>query len=214
MNVVLIGASGNAGSRILRELQSRGHDVTAVVRNPHKLPPEVKSQRDDVSNGSRIQEILSGADALVSAYNPPPDQPDQLVQVTARLIDAVRKAGISRFVMVGGAASLEIAPGMTALASGYLPKEWIPEATAHQKALESLKASDINWTYLSPSAFFEAGERTGKFRLGTKSLILDEKVTSPIPFGNSRVSFEDYAVALVDELERPAYLRAQFTVGY
>ena len=214
MNIILIGASGNAGSRILRELQSRGHDVTAVVRNPQKLPPEVKRQRDDVSNGSRIQEILSGADALVSAYNPPADNPEQLAQVTAHLIQAVRKARVSRFVMVGGAASLEIAPGMTALASGYLPKEWVPEATAHQKALESLQASDINWTYLSPPAFFEAGERTGKFRLGTKSLIVDEKVTSPIPFGNSRVSFEDYAVALVDELERPAYLRAQFTVGY
>ena len=80
MNVVLIGASGNAGSRILRELQNRGHDVTAVVRNPRKLPPEVKSQRDDVSNGSRIQKILSGADALVSAYNPPADNPEQLVQ--------------------------------------------------------------------------------------------------------------------------------------
>ncbi len=214
MNVVLIGASGNAGSRILRELQSRGHDVTAVVRNPQKLPTEVKRQRDDVSNGSRIQEILSGTDVLVSAYNPPSDNPDQLVQVTAHLIQAVRKTRVSRFVMVGGAASLEIAPGVTALASGYLPKEWVPEATAHQKALEALQASDINWTYLSPSAFFEAGERTGKFRLGTKSLIIDEKVTSPIPFGNSRISFEDYAVALVDELERPAHLRAQLTVGY
>ena len=214
MNVVLIGASGNAGSRILRELEIRGHDVTAVVRNPQKLPANVKRQRDDVSNSSRIQEILSGADALVSAYNPPPDKPDQLVEVTARLIEAARKTGVSRFVMVGGAASLEIAPGMTALASGYLPKEWIPEATAHQEALELLQASDINWTYLSPSAFFEAGERTGQFRLGTKSLIVNEKVTTPVPFGNSRISFEDYAVALVDELERPAYLRAQFTVGY
>jgi putative NADH-flavin reductase len=214
MNVVLIGASGNAGSRILSELQSRGHEVTAVARNPQKLPAEVKRQRDDVSNGSRIQEIISGTDVLVSAYNPPSDHPDQLVQVTAHLIQAVRNTGVSRFVMVGGAASLEIAPGMTALASGYLPKEWVPEATAHQKALEALQASDINWTYLSPSAFFEAGERTGKFRLGTKSLIIDEKVTSPVPFGNSRISFEDYAVALVDELEHPGHFRAQFTVGY
>ena len=214
MNVVLIGASGKAGSRILCELESRGHDVTAVVRNPQRLPADVKRQRDDVSNGSRIEKILSGADALVSAYNAPPDKPDQLVEVTARLIEAVRKAGVSRFIMVGGAASLEIAPGMTALASGYLPKEWIPEATAHQKALESLQASDVNWTYLSPSAFFEAGERTGKFRLGTKNLIVNEKATASIPFGNSRISLEDYAVALVDELERPAYLRAQFTVGY
>ena len=214
MNVILIGASGNAGSRILRELQSRGHDVTAVVRNPERLPAEVKRQRDDLSNTDRIRKIISGSEAVVSAYNPPDNDPDQLPAVTGRLIDAVSSDGNPRFIMVGGAASLEIAPGMTALASGYLPKEWVPEATAHQKALELLKASDIAWTYLSPSAYFEAGERTGKFRLGTKSLIVDEKVSSQIPFGNSRISFEDYAVALVDEIERPAYLRAQFTVGY
>ena len=214
MKVVLIGATGNAGSRILRELQSRGHDVTAVVRSPEKLPAGVKKQRHDLSTDGKIQEIISGADALVSAYNPPDNDPDQLIQVTGGLIDAVRKTGVPRFIMVGGAACLEIAPGMTALASGYLPKEWVAEATSHWKSLELLKSSDINWTYLSPSAFFEAGERTGKFRLGTTSLIVDETVKSPIPFGNSRISFEDYAIALVDELERPAHLRAHFTVGY
>jgi uncharacterized protein len=214
MKVVLIGASGKAGSRILRELKSRSHDVTAVVRNPEKLPAGVKKQRDDLSTNGSIREIISDADVLVSAYSAPPKDPDQLISVTARLIEAVGKAGIPRFLMVGGAACLEIAPGMTALASGYLPKEWVPEATAHWKSLALLKASNINWTYLSPSAFFEAGERTGKFRLGATSLIVDETVKSPIPFGNSRISFEDYAIALVDELERPAHVRAHFTVGY
>jgi uncharacterized protein len=214
VKVILIGASGKAGSRILHELQSRGHDVTAVVRNVEKLPVGVKKQPDDLSTNGTIRETISGADALVSAYSAPPNDPDQLISVTARLVDAVGKAGIPRFLMVGGAACLEIAPGMTALASGYLPKEWVPEATAHWKSLELLKASKINWTYLSPSAFFEAGECTGKFRLGTTSLIVDETVKSPIPFGNSRISFEDYAIALVDELERPAHVRAHFTVGY
>jgi len=214
MKVVLIGASGNAGSRILRELQSRGHDVTAVVRNPGKLPANLNKKSDDLSANGRIREIVSGTDALVSAYNPPDNDPDQLIQVTARLIEAVRKANVPRFIMVGGAACLEIAPGMTALASGYLPKEWVAEATSHWKSLELLEGSDINWTYLSPSAFFEAGERTGKFRLGTTSLIVDETVKSPIPFGNSRISFEDYAIALVDELEQPTHVRAHFTVGY
>src|SRR5919109_683769 len=116
MTVVLIGASGNAGSRILRELQSRGHDVTAVVRNTEKLPANVKKQRDDLSTSGHIREIISGADALVSAYNPPDNDPDQLIRVTGRLIEAVKKAEVARFVMVGGAACLEIAPGMTALA--------------------------------------------------------------------------------------------------
>lgn len=214
MNVILIGASGKAGSRILHELQSRSHLVTAVVRNPGRLPAGTDHHRDDLSDVHRIREIIAGAEAVVSAYNPPADEPDQLINVTARLIEAIGAAGSPRFIMVGGAASLEIAPGLTALASGRLPKEWIPEATAHAKALELLRKSEIEWTYLSPSAFFEAGERTGKFRLGTVSLIIDETVSSPIPFGNSRISFEDYAVALVDELERPAHLRAQFTVGY
>lgn len=207
MNVVLYGASGNAGSRILKELQSRGHDVTAAVRNPAKLPSDVKSVRDDLSSADRIAEIIAGADAVVSAYMPPPEGTDELVGVTQRQIEAVRKAGNPRLIVVGGAASLEVAPGVTLLASGHLPKEWVPIAASHARALEQLRASDINWTYFSPAAFFQPGERTGKFRLGKDALVTDEN-------GQSRISFEDYAVALVDELEDPAHVRARFTIGY
>lgn len=207
MKVVLYGATGNAGSRILKELENRGHDVTAVVRNPEKLPAGVKSKRDDLSNVDRIAEILKGADALVSAYMPPPDDTDQLVEVTRRMIEAVRKAGSPRLIVVGGAASLEVAPGVTVLSSGHLPKEWVPIATSHAKALELLRSSEVNWTYFSPAGFFEPGLRTGKFRLGKDQLLTDEK-------GESRISYEDYAIALVDELERPANLRSRFTIGY
>jgi len=207
MRVVLYGASGNAGSRILHELQSRGHDVTAAVRNPEKLPAGTKSVRDDLSNTDRIAEIITGSDAVVSAYMPPPDDTDQLVAVTGRLIDAVRKAGNPRLIVVGGAASLEVAPGVTLLSSGHLPAPWIPIATSHAKALDLLKSSDISWTYFSPAGFFEPGQRTGKFRLGKDRLIADNK-------GDSRISFEDYAIALVDELEHPANIRQRFTIGY
>lgn len=207
MNVVLYGASGNAGTRILKELQSRGHDVTAVVRNPAKLPSDVKSVRDDLSSADRIAEIITGADAVVSAYMPPPENTDELVAVTQRLIEAVRKEGNPRLIVVGGAASLEVAPGVSLLASGHLPEEWVPIATSHAKALDLLKSSDIQWTYFSPAGFFEPGERTGKFRLGKDALIADAS-------GKSRISFEDYAVALVDELEHPAHVRARFTIGY
>jgi uncharacterized protein len=207
MNVVLIGASGNSGSRILKELESRGHDVTAVVRNPEKLAAGVKSRRDDLSDVDRLAEILRGSDAVVSAYAPPQSNTDEVVAVTGRLAEAVGKAGGPRLIVVGGAASLEVAPGVTLLASGHLPEPWVAIATSHAKVLELLKTTDIDWTYFSPAAFFEAGERTGKFRLGTDSLIADEK-------GQSRISFEDYAVALVDELERPAHVRGRFTVGY
>ena len=207
MKIVLYGATGNAGSRILRELQSRGHDVTAAVRHPEKLAPDAKSVRDDLSSVEQIAKSIEGADAVVSAYGPPHDDTDQLVGVTERLIAAVRTAGVKRLIVVGGAGLLEVAPGTTLLASGHLPQAWVPIATSHARALERLKASDINWTYFSPAAFFEAGERTGKFRLGTNNLVADEK-------GNSRISFEDYAIALADELEHPAHERAQMSIGY
>jgi len=207
MKVVLYGASGNAGSRILNELQSRGHEVTAAVRNPEKLPAGTKSVRDDLSSVNRIAEIITGSDAIVSAYMPPPDDTDQLVTVTGRLIDAARKAGNPRLIVVGGAASLEISPGVTVLSSGHLPAPWLPIATSHAKALDLLKTSDIPWTYFSPAGFFEPGQRTGKFRLGKDRLIADDK-------GDSRISFEDYAIALVDELEHPANIRQRFTIGY
>lgn len=207
MKVVLYGASGNAGSRILDELQSRGHQVTAAVRNPDKLPAGTKSVRDDLSNVDRIAEIIAGSDAVVSAYMPPPDDTDQLVPVTGRLVDAVRKAGNPRLIVVGGAASLEVAPGVTLLSSGHLPAPWVPIATSHAKTLDLLKSTDIPWTYFSPAGFFEPGQRTGKFRLGKDQLITDAR-------GESRISFEDYAVALVDELDHPAHIRQRFTIGY
>ena len=151
---------------------------------------------------------------MISAYAPPQNDPDQLIAVTARQIEAVRRAGRPRLIVVGGAASLEIAPGVTALASGRLPQDWVPMATSHGKALALLRASGINWTYFSPAAFFEPGDRTGKFRLGKDSLIINGNGSSPVPFENSRISFEDYAVALVDEIERSAHMRTRFTIGY
>jgi len=207
MKIVLYGASGNAGTRILHEHESRGHDVTAAVRHPEKLPANTKSVRDDLANVDQIARTIAGADVVVSAYAPPQTDTDQLVGVTERQIAAVRKAGAPRLLVVGGAGSLEVAAGVTLLASGHLPEAWVPIATSHAKALDKLKASDINWTYFSPAAFFEAGERTGKFRLGKTNLIADDK-------GNSRISFEDYAIALADELEKPAHERSQMSIGY
>ena len=207
MNVVLFGATGNAGSRILQELISRGHQVTAVARNISKLPPNVKAKQDDLSNVDTIASIIHGADAVISAYAPPQDNTDALLGVTEREIAAAKKAGNVRLIVVGGAASLEVAPGVTLLASGHLPAQWVSIATSHEKALLMFQASDINWTYFSPAAFFEPGQRTGKFRLGTNTLIADSK-------GDSRISLEDYAIALVDELEKPTHQRARFTIGY
>ncbi len=208
MNVVLYGATGKSGIRILTELLSRGHNVTAVARKLTGLPANVKTVKDDLSDVNKIASIIAGSDAVISAYAPPQDDTDQLLGVTERQIEAVRKAGKNiRLIVVGGAGSLEVAPGVTILQSGHLPAEWVPIATSHEKALELFKNSDINWTYFSPAGFFEPGTRTGKFRLDTDKLVADAQ-------GNSRISMEDYAIALVDELEKPAHGRARFTIGY
>jgi putative NADH-flavin reductase len=213
MNVILYGATGKIGSRILSELTTRGHNVTAAVRNPDKLRGGVSSKRDDLSDVDRIAEVIRGADAVVSAYAAPPNDTDQIVAVTERQIAAIRRVGNgTRLIVVGGAAQLEVAPGVTALeaglAAGIIPQEWVAEATSHGKALDLLKSCDINWTYFARAPLFGPGERTGKFRLGTDKLITDENG------GWSRISFEDYALALVDELEHPAHERGRLTIGY
>ncbi len=220
MKVALFAATGRAGRTILEELIRRGHEVTAVARNldklPEQLPGSVKRVQDDLSSADRIAEIIAGSDAVVSAFGPSSSDPrytsdmsytDQLVSVTERLIAAVRKAGAPRLLVVGGAGSLEFSPGVTVLDSGYWPKPYVPIATSHMKAFAALRASDINWTYFSPPMLIQPGERTGKFRLGGDALIKDDQ-------GNSSVSFEDYAIALVDELEKPAHERSRFTIGY
>jgi hypothetical protein len=209
MNVVVYGATGNSGSEIVKELLSRGHTVTGVSRNVSSLKTEkgLSAKADDLSKVDATAAIIKGANAVVSAYAPPPDNTDALIGVTEREIAAVKKAGAARLLVVGGAGLLEVAPGVTLIKSGHLPAEYLPIATSHEKALGVLRASDINWTYLSPAAYFVPGERTGKFRLGTKELIADAK-------GESRISFADYAIALVNEIEKPAHERASFSVGY
>ena len=209
MNVVVYGATGNSGKEIVKELLRRGHEVTAVARKVNSINAEegVTAKADDLSNVEAIAAILKGADAVVSAYAPPPTDTDALVGVTEREIAAVKSAGARRLLVVGGAGLLEVAPGVTLIKSGHLPAEYLPIAASHEKALEVLRKSDINWTYLSPAAYFVPGERTGKFRLGTKELIADAK-------GESKISFADYAIALVDKIEKPAHERASFSVGY
>jgi uncharacterized protein len=209
MRVVLYGATGKAGSVILKELVNRGHSVTAVARTPEKVQKlkNVSVVQDDLSDPTKIAGILKGADAVVSAYGPPPDKTTEIIGATDRLVQGIEQAGGPRLIVVGGAGSLFVAPGVTVRESGHLPKEWIPIVDAHIQVLRNLKQSTINWTYFSPAGFFEPGERTGKFRLGKDDLITDAQ-------GNSRISFEDYAIALVDELENPQHQRERFTIGY
>jgi putative NADH-flavin reductase len=209
MKVALYGSTGKAGSRILMELVSRGHRVTAIARNPAKLQgiTGISTKQDDLSDAGKVAVAIHGADAVISAYGPPQDNTEEIVDVTQRLVEAVKQAGRPRLLVVGGAGGLNVAPGVSLLDSGYLPDAYKPIAKSHVRALNVLRASDIDWTYLAPAAYFEPGDRTGKFRLGKDELIADEKQ-------ESRISMEDYAIALVNELEKPEHRQQRFSVGY
>ena len=210
MKVALYGATGQSGSRILKELVSRGHKVIAIARNPASLTergPDVLVRKDDLSDPKSIAAAIDGADAVVSAYGPPKDDVDAIVGVTERLIEAVSQRPGTRLVVVGGAGGLNVAPGVTLLESGYLPEAFHPIVKAHIKTFDVLRASKIDWTYFAPAAYFEPGQRTGKFRLGTDELIANAQQ-------ESRISMEDYAIALVDELEQPKHRRQRFSIGY
>lgn len=210
MKIVLYGATGNIGRRILAELLSRGHKVTAVLRDPAKLTEanaNLTKKQGSLESIEAIASDMTGADAVVSAYAPPADNTDKLLDVVKNLTAAAKKTGV-RLLIVGGAASLEVAPGVTVLDAGHLPAEWLPIATAHARALEYLRTiNDANWTYFSPAALIEPGPRSSNFRLGKDKLIVNDA-------GESRISMEDYAVALADELEDPEHEGERFTIGY
>ncbi|SHI47603.1 hypothetical protein SAMN02745194_00484 [Roseomonas rosea] len=202
MKVALIGATGNAGSRILAELAARGHEVTAISRNPAaNLPAGAKPVAGDAQHPAALAPLLAGHDAVVSSVHFTASDPE-------KLIEAVKRAGVRRYLVVGGAGSLEAAPGLRVVDTPDFPSAYKAEALAGAAFLDRLRReTELDWTFLSPSAFFVPGERTGRFRIGKDQLLVDAK-------GDSRISFEDYAIALAVELENPRHLRQRFTVGY
>ena len=209
MKVLLYGATGKSGAVILKELVDRGHAVVAAARKPENVAklPNVTAVQDDLTDIAVTTAIVKGADAVVSALGPPPEDTDALLAPSALLVSAIEQAGGPRLIVVGGAGSLFVAPGVTLHHSGYLPEAYLPISATHSALFDSLKKSSIDWTYFSPAGFFEPGERTGTFRLGKDDLIADAS-------GTSRISYEDYAIALVDELEKPQHHKARFTIGY
>lgn len=203
MKVALIGASGNIGSQILSELRTRGHEVTAIARNPEKIAVEtgIKPVRADVGDANALASALRGHDAVISSVRFRNFDPQTL-------LTAVKASGVKRLIMVGGAGSLETRPGVQLVDTPDFPAAAKPEALAGRNALNLLRAEPaLDWTFLSPSAVIAPGERTGKFRLGKDEVLIG-------PDGKSRISIPDYAIALVDELEHPRHVRQRFTVGY
>ena len=203
MKIAVIGASGNAGSRISAELARRGHSVTAIARHPEKIAAQanVTPTRGDVMDQAGLARLLAGHDVAISSVH-------FLASDPAKLIGAAKESKVGRYLVVGGAGSLEVAPGVRLVTTPGFPVAYKAEAEKGAAFLDLLRAeTELNWTFLSPSALFTAGERTGKFRLGNDQLLTSAD-------GKSSISFEDFAVALADEIERPAHIRQRFTVGY
>jgi len=203
MKIAVVGASGNAGSRIVAELSRRGHQVTAIARNPDRIAalPQVTAVQGDAHDQGALTDLLRGHDVAISSIH-------FLASDPAKLIGAAKASGVGRYLVVGGAGSLEVAPGVRLVTTPGFPAQYKAEAEKGAAFLDLLTLEkDLNWTFLSPSALFTGGERTGKFRLGTDQLLTAAD-------GKSWISFEDFAVALADEIERPAHIRKRFTVGY
>ena len=214
-NVLLIGATGFVGSAVLNELVSRGHKVTAVVRNIEKVAKSelVDAVKEDVANVDAIAKLAEGKDAIISAYNPGWTNPDIATLISEnypKILSAAKKSGVERLLIVGGAGTLFCAPGLRVVDSGAIPAEIMggvrPLGDFYLNTL--MNENDIDWVFFSPAGVFDQeGKKTGNYRLGKDDLIVDGE-------GNSHISVQDYADAMVNELEKPAHHKERFTIGY
>lgn len=203
MKIALIGASGNVGAKILNEALARGHEVAAIVRHPEKLPsrPGVTVHKADLNEPSQLTSVLRGQDAVIVSVRYRDND-------VLKVFPAAKSAGVKRVLFVGGAASLEASPGVRLLDTPGFPAEIKVEAAPAAQALDRIRQEkEHEWTFVSPSIMLVPGQRTGKFRTGAEQVLKDDK-------GESRISQEDLAVAILDELEKPRHIRKRFTVGY
>ncbi len=203
MKIALIGATGNVGTRILAEALSRGHQVTGIARSAEKLKGRngVTPKQVDLADESKLAEAVRGHDAIVVSVR---YQHNDVRHALA----AAKAAGVRRILFVGGAASLEASPGVRLLDTPGFPEAIKVEAAPAAAALDRIREEKaLDWTFVSPSIVLGPGERTGKFRIGGDQVLKDAN-------GESRISYEDLAVAILDELENPRHIRKRFTVGY
>lgn len=201
--IAMIGATGRAGSQLLEEALRRGHSVTAIARDTSKLGERagVVSKNVDVLDAQALQAAVAGHDVVISAAH------FATIPASA-VIGPVKQAGVKRLLVVGGAGSLLLPDGSRVIDAANFPAEYKAEASAGAQFLEALRQEqELDWSFLSPSALFVEGERRGTFRLGKEHLLVDGE-------GQSQISFADFAIALLDEVEKPAHSRQRFTVGY
>ncbi|SHN15996.1 NAD(P)-dependent oxidoreductase [Rhizobacter sp. OV335] len=213
MKIALIGATGFVGTEVLKELLSRGHQVTALARTPSKLPAQLglKVVKADALDAAQVAAAVEGHDAVIDSYNPGWSEPrihDMFLEGTRAIVDGVKRSGVKRVLIVGGAGSLFVAPGVQLVDTPHFPAEYKQGALAAREALNQIRnESALDWTFLSPAALLAPGPRTGKFRIGTEELLMD----GDKPAG---LSVADLAVAIVDEIETPKHIRKRFTAAY
>lgn len=216
--IVLIGASGFVGSAILNEALNRGIKVTAIAPHPEKITvnnPNLTIVEGDATDPEKLAAVAKGCDAIISAYNPGwanPNQYEETLKNYPRIVEGAKKAGVARLLIVGGAGTLFVKPGVRLVDTGSLPEAWLPgvKSLGEFYLNDLINEKDIDWVFLSPAANLgnmTKGERTGKYRVGKDDMLTDKD-------GNSFISVEDYAVAMVDELLNPKHHRERFTVAY
>jgi putative NADH-flavin reductase len=214
-NIVIIGASGFIGSSILKEALARGHRIKAIARNPEKITlknPNLTLQIGDVSSSQLVSKLCTGADVVISAYNPGwknPDIANDTLKIYPAILEGVKKSGVKRFLIVGGAGSLFISPGLRLMDTGNIPEPFLSAIKSLARFYLDILAAEktLDWVFFSPAENIAPGKRTGKFHLGKDDMIFDSD-------GKSNISVEDYAMAMLDEVENPSHHRERFTIGY
>lgn len=213
MKLAIIGATGFVGRVAVNEALARGHEVTAIARHTKDLPTNshLHIALGDVTDIDWLAQTLKGVDAVISAFNPGWTDPDlyaNFVKGSNAILKAVEKSGVKRFLVVGGAGSLEVAPGVELIDTPQFPAEIRPGAQGAREMRDALRAgSPLDWTVLSPAAMLAPGQRTGNFRLGTTSLLMNGDAPA-------NISVEDLAVAILNEIEQPQFIKQQFTAAY
>jgi hypothetical protein len=221
MNIIIFGATGMIGQRIYSEASARGHTVSVFARPQSQIkfsPDPAKIVTGDLTNPDDVARAVQGQSAVVSALGPRGEIKDFL-PLNQSLVAGLKKGGVRRLLVVGGAGSLEVSPGTVlfgqtiqepaapAYNAPWFPKEWLAHAKIHDEVLNYLKTTDLDWTYISPPALIQPGKKSGHYQRGADKLLVDDK-------GNSEISAEDYATALLDEFETPRAIRKRITVAW
>lgn len=211
MKIALFGATGSIGKTITREALSRGHAVTGLVRHPERgelTHPNFSLRQADALDAKAVAAAVRDHEAVLTAISPDLENPSSIVTAAYALLEGLQAAGVRRLLIVGGAGSLEVAPGLQLVDSPQFPPSWRPIALAHRDALAVYRQNTtLDWTYISPAAMIGPGTRSGHYRTGGDQLLVDEQ-------GNSTISNEDFALALLDEIEEPRSIRRRITVAY